>query len=110
MNNHLSLALERQRRMSRTMAIVREYEDGRPIRDIAEAYGVSPALVSKYASQFGVNRRKKVKDSFPAIASDYAKGMPVKEICLKYLVDRKTVWVVARKFGLELRNPRKEEQ
>ncbi len=110
MANHLSLAEERRRRMTRQLAIVQEYVDGRPIADIAQAYGVAQATVSRLATKFGVNRRRKVKDRFPDVARDYAAGMPIKEIVAKYLIDRKTIWVIARMHGLELRRARSERE
>jgi|SRR5215471_2152112 len=101
--NALSLDRERERRILRTLAIIKEYRDGFKMREIAEKYDIGVPTVAKYIKQAGLNRNQKLAEKAPYVVAMYKEGVPLKVICRAHTIDRKSVWSIVKKEGIPLR-------
>jgi hypothetical protein len=110
--NDLSLHLDRARRHTRSLMIVRRYVRGEPIDDICARYAIGRSQVLRIVRDAGAPKRPK---HFPeavlnAVLRDYRAGFPVAEIADRNHVSQAYVSTQARKAELSRYGSRRAER
>jgi hypothetical protein len=80
-----------------------ELAKGTPAKDVAAMFGISPAYVSRIATEAGVGPRQVSRKRAEEVAADYRAGVPVLDIMKKYNISRRTVWTLVKRVGVPLR-------
>lgn len=110
--SELSLDLDRSRRHTRSLLIVRRYMRGEPVDDICSRYGMSRSQMLRIVRTAGAPKRPK---HFPdeilnAVLRDYRAGLPVADIADRNHVSQAYVSTQAAKAGLSRYGSRRAEQ
>ena len=104
----LSLALERSKRLQRTIEIAQAYKDGDKCTEIADKYDCTRHTVIRIARLFDLSKRPKGDSKVKALGLKlYKKGVPIAKIAAQ--CNRSVTWVskTAGAAGLPLRKPRR---
>jgi hypothetical protein len=104
-SSYLSIQRDYERRWTRNVAILRDYNAGLPTNAIAAKYEMSIGGISRIARHMGCKKRRpgNSPETRKAVEIEYRSGRKIKDICDDHGVDRKTVWVICQQAGVPLR-------
>jgi transposase len=100
---------QHQRRLSMTEVaeLIKEYERGVMVKELAERFGVHRVTVTALLQRQGVEIRKTglVPEVIPVVARMYSQGWSCARLVDLFDVDASTVWRALRAAGLTMRSP-----
>jgi hypothetical protein len=100
---------QRHRRlsMSEMSKLIKEYEQGALVKELAERFGVHRATVTALLEWHEVELRRSglVREVIPIVARMYSQGWSCARLGDLFDVDASTVWRALRAAGLTMRSP-----